>query len=230
MIGVRAFGSVAPDSARSIPAVTRRLPAGERRAQLIAAALEIAETEGLGAVTIRGVADRAGVSLGVVHYCFTDKEELIGEVIGAVNDEVHDAAKASLDIDLGGGDPGPEGLRRRLSEAIDLIWSVISAAPERQLLTYEIVCYSLRAHGIPEIGLAGGQKVANELIVRRVLESASDGSGMRWRQGIDELTALALAIIDGVGLRWQIDRDETACRRLLHVGVDLLTESAVPAR
>ena len=194
---------------------------------MVAAALEIAETDGLQAVTVRGVADRAGVSLGVVHYCFTDKEELVREVIGTVNDEVHDAAKALLNIDLGGGGTGPEGLRRRLMEAIDLIWSVISAAPDRQLLTYEIVCYSLRTHGIPEIGLAGGQKAANEQMVRRVLESASVGSGMRWQQGIEELTAVALAIIDGVGLRWQIDRDEPACRRLLHVGVELLAQSAV---
>ena len=124
--------------------MTRRLPAEERRAQLLQAALAIAEKEGLGAITVRGIAERAGVSLGVVHYCFTDKEELVREVINAVNADVLQAAEAFVDVDFGQGPSGPEGLRSRLYEAVDLVWTVISASPDRQLLTYEITTYSLR--------------------------------------------------------------------------------------
>ena len=206
----------------------RRLPADQRRAQLLTAALRIAETEGLGAVTVRGVAEGAGVSLGVVHYCFTDKEELVREVIREVNDDVHRAARAFLDVDFADGASGVEGLRRRLREAIDLVWAVISAAPDRQLLTYEIVSYSLRTHGHPEAGLAGGQMAGQEEIVRVVLDRAAEGAGTRWTLDPDELCAFVLAVLDGVGLRWQIDRDTAAARSLLHLGVDLVVARAEP--
>jgi len=209
--------------------VTRRLPAEQRRAQLLQAALQIAEHEGLGAVTVRGVAERAGVSLGVVHYCYTDKEELLREVINAVNAEVHQAAAAFLNVDFGSGEQGPEGLRRRLYDAIDLIWAVISASPDRQLLTYEIISYSLRTHGVPEVGLARDQQDSNEDIVRIVLERTAESAGMRWASGLDAMVKLVMCLVEGIGLRWQIYRDDDDATDLLHHGVDLVVAGAVPA-
>lgn len=209
--------------------MTRRLPAEQRRAQLLQAALQIAEHDGLGAVTVRGVAERAGVSLGVVHYCYTDKEELLREVINAVNAEVHQAAAAFLNVDFGSGEQGPEGLRRRLYDAIDLIWAVISASPDRQLLTYEIISYSLRTHGVPEVGLARDQQDSNEDIVRIVLERTAESAGMRWTSGLDAMVKLVMCMVEGIGLRWQIYRDDDDATALLHHGVDLVVAGAVPA-
>lgn len=177
-------------------------------------------------MTVRGVAERAGVSLGVVHYCYTDKEELLRELINTVNVEVHNAAKAFVSVDFGSGVGGPEGLRSRLYEAIDLIWAVISASPDRQLLTYEIVSYSLRTHGVPEIGLAGDQQKSNEEIVRTVLERTAESSGMRFAMGIDDMVRVVMSLIDGIGLRWQIDRDDDDANRLLYRAVDLVVADA----
>lgn len=206
--------------------MTRRLPADQRRAQLLRAALEIAEHDGLGAVTVRGVAERAGVSLGVVHYCYTDKEELLRELIGAVNSEVHQAAKAFVSVDFDSGIRGREGLRRRLYEAIDLIWAVISASPDRQLLTYEIVSYSLRTHGLPEVGLARDQQESNEAIVRSVLERTASSADVYWSMGLDDMVKVVLSIITGIGLRWQIYRDDDEANTLLHRAVDLVVRDA----
>src|SRR5699024_677204 len=111
---------------------------------------------------------------------------------------------------------GTEGLRQRLYEAIDLIWTVISASPDRQLLTYEIVSYSLRTHGLPEIGLAGDQQSSNEEIVRSVLERTAESSGMRWTMDIDDMIRVVMCMIDGIGLRWEIYRDDDEGNELLH--------------
>lgn len=208
--------------------VTRRLPADQRRAQLLQAALEIAEHDGLSAVTVRGVAERAGVSLGVVHYCYTDKEELLKELIGAVNFEVHQAASAFVSVDFDSGTAGPEGLRRRLYEAIDLVWAVITASPDRQLLTYEIVSYSLRNYGLPEVGLARDQQESNAAIVRSVLERTASAAGMRWGMGLDQMAQVVLAMVVGMGQRWQILRDDDEAARLLHHAVDLVVRDALP--
>ena len=61
-----------------------RLPMAERRAQLVRAALTVASRDGIEAATVRAIAAEAGVSLGVVHYCFEDKNELLREVGEAV--------------------------------------------------------------------------------------------------------------------------------------------------
>lgn len=190
--------------------------------------MEIAEHDGLGAVTVRGVAERAGVSLGVVHYCYTDKEELLRELIGAVNSEVHQAAKAFVSVDFDSGARGREGLRRRLYEAIDLVWAVISASPDRQLLTYEIVSYSLRTHGLPEVGLARDQQESNEAIVRAVLERTAESAEVTWAMGLDDLVKVVLSIVTGIGLRWQIYRDDDEAGVLLHRAVDLVVAGARP--
>ncbi len=54
-----------------------RMPVAERREQLIGAAITVASRDGIEAATVRAVAAEAGVSLGVVHYCFQDKSELM---------------------------------------------------------------------------------------------------------------------------------------------------------
>lgn len=179
-------------------------------------------------MTVRGVAERAGVSLGVVHYCYTDKEELLREVIGAVNSEVHQAARAFVSVDFDSGIRGAEGLRRRLYEAIDLIWAVISASPDRQLLTYEIVSYSLRTHGLPEVGLARDQQESNEAIVRSVLERAAQSAGVQWAMGLDDMVCVVLATITGISLRWQIYRNDDEASDLLRRAVDLVVRDARP--
>lgn len=191
--------------------------------------MEIAEHSGLGAVTVRGVAERAGVSLGVVHYCYTDKEELLREVIETVNSEVHQAAKAFVSVDFGSGAGGQEGLRRLLYDAIDLIWAVISASPDRQLLTYEIISYSLRTHGLPEVGLARDQQASNEEIVRSVLERTAESAGMYWRMGLDDMVRVVTSTVSGISLRWQIYRDDDEAHALLHRAVDLVVADARPS-
>lgn len=62
--------------------LTSRVPAIERRASLVRAALDIALEEGVAAVTTRSVCARANAHLGVFHYCFSGKGELLDLMYG----------------------------------------------------------------------------------------------------------------------------------------------------
>ncbi len=70
--------------------LARRLtpPQTERRDRLREAARQLASEGGYGAVTIRDVADRAGVGLATVYRYFSSKDHLIAEVHAAVSREV----------------------------------------------------------------------------------------------------------------------------------------------
>ena len=63
------------------------LPADVRRGQLIDAALMLAAQQGVAALTIRRVAEAGGVSLGVVHYHFEDKDELLTKMAESLRSE-----------------------------------------------------------------------------------------------------------------------------------------------
>jgi AcrR family transcriptional regulator len=61
----------------------------QRREELAEAVWRLASHEGLDAVTIRGVAAKAGWSTGALHHYFQDKEELLLFAFGTVADRVN---------------------------------------------------------------------------------------------------------------------------------------------
>jgi AcrR family transcriptional regulator len=187
--------------------VQTRLPVAERRAQLVDAALAVAVAEGIAAVTVRRVAEEAGVALGVVHYAFADKDELLAAMAGRIVDELADAGASALEVDDG------DDLARALTTAVDGIWRSIEATAGAQLLTYEITAHALRNPALHDV--AHRQYAVSQAAAERLLELAAEASGATWKRPVAELAAEALAYVDGITLRWLVDRDGAAARARL---------------
>ncbi|MBM4555294.1 TetR family transcriptional regulator [Rhodococcus hoagii] len=210
-----------------------RLPAEERRAQLVEAALNIAERGGIAAVTIRAVAEEAGVSLGVVHYCFESKEALVA------------AVAESLVLQLSGGMreafasvwdtqelSGLRDLREVLHTGLTGMWPLIEATADRQLLTYEITAYALRhrAAGAPLAGsVADEQYRVMDIEATVFLEESARRTGCTWTEPVEAIARFALAVIDGIVLRWLVDRDSAAILTELDDLVRIVGSKAVEA-
>lgn len=62
----------------------RRLPPDERRAQLLAIAIDVFAERGLGAARHAEIAERAGVSVSTVFVYFPTRDELVRDVLDAV--------------------------------------------------------------------------------------------------------------------------------------------------
>src|SRR3954464_5163201 len=122
--------------------MTTRLPVAERRAQLVGAALAVASAEGIAAATVRRVAEEAGVALGVVHYCFADKDELFGALAARIVGDLTGAATAALSLD------GAPDLGSALDGVVQGMWELIEKTAGEQLLTYEITTHALRTAGL----------------------------------------------------------------------------------
>ena len=65
----------------NIPTRSRRQQAGERRAQLVATALDVFATKGLDGATVKDLSDAAGVAQGLLYHYFRSKEELLQAVL-----------------------------------------------------------------------------------------------------------------------------------------------------
>ncbi len=179
-----------------------RLRMTDRREALVDAALFVAERDGLAAVTVREVAREADVSTGVVHYCFADKDDLLGAMAGRMVREL----RAAATLPIRGGRLDDVHVTRVRS-----VWRALEPNPRRQLLTYEITLTALRQSALREA--ATRQYGDSHDAVRDFLVAAAGSTGTRWRTPVDQVTGTVLAQLDGVVLRWLIDHDARAARR-----------------
>ena len=182
-----------------------RLPIVERRAQLVRAALAVASRDGIEAATVRAIAAEAGVSLGVVHYCFEDKNELlreVGEAIAAQGvDRVELARLARPDA------------QRAIGAAITTRWEAMRAHRGVQLLSFELTTQGLRN---PELrGVATAQRERNLRAAHEMLDEAAAVANIRWTVPIQLLARFSVAAMDGVVLAWLVDDDDEAARAAL---------------
>lgn len=201
------------------------MPIEYRRTQLIESALDVAAAEGIAATTVRRVADQAGVALGVVHYCFADKDELFAAMAARIVDELAEASASGLDF---GEAPvradGPPDLATALHCAVAALWDTIEATPGEQLLTYEITTHALRNAELRSVALR--QYQVSQAAVERLLGLAAAASGASWTRPVPELAGEVLAYVDGVTLRWLVDRDGGAARARLASYVGFLASQA----
>lgn len=190
-----------------------RLPADERRAQLVESALDVAERGGIGAVTVRAVADNAGVSLGVVHHCFDNKEALITAMSESMILQLSSSWREAFSVAHNSSLRGLSGLRQLLYLGLDRMWPTVEATAGRQLLTYEITAYALRhraAGAAPAGGIADEQYRTRDVEAMTFLEECAERTGTVWTEPVSAIVRLALAMLDGLVLRWLVDRDSDA--------------------
>lgn len=191
----------------------------ERREKLVDAALAVAEREGIPAMSVRRVAEAANVSLGLVHYCFDDREDLISAVAERIVVELEEAGRDALaDVEV--------DLLDALRAGIRGMWAAFSASRDRQLVTYEITTHSLRQDGRHAAAL--DQYRIGQQAVESFLTHAADTSGHRWTRPVADLAGMTLAVIDGVCLRWLVDGDQEGALARLDGFAETLQSDAVP--
>ncbi|MGA9869690.1 MAG: helix-turn-helix domain-containing protein [Rhodococcus sp. (in: high G+C Gram-positive bacteria)] len=211
-----------------------RLPVDTRRAQLVQAALNLAERVGIEGLTVRGVAEEAGVARGAVYYCFESKEVLVtamGEgLIVDVTGALHHAFSTAVrtrDLD------GPRGLRELVHSGLSAIWPLVQSTADRQLLSYEIKTYLLRHRALgsaPAAALAGGQYRIRDSEAYAFFEACAEHTGTRWMEPIDSVARFGMATVDGLILRWLVDRDDIAVIAALDDLSGIIAGKAVSVR
>jgi AcrR family transcriptional regulator len=193
-----------------------RVPADVRRTELVQAAIQVATREGLAATTTRRIAQELGISVGVVHYCFRSKEELLHEVIRVIADAQVQAARAAII-------PGAD-LPSSVRNAFVGFWKLVEETPEAQLLTYELTSWALRNADTEP--LAREQRESQLAGIEQILAEISAACGVSWSVPPGRLARMTLAITDGVTLGWLVDRDTDAAVQVLETFVDHLLQLA----
>ncbi|MDI9939150.1 TetR family transcriptional regulator [Rhodococcus sp. IEGM 1351] len=210
--------------------MAKKLPADERRAQLLEAALTIAAERGVDALTMRPLAAAAGTSLGIVHYHFHDKDTLLTQLgetqILQVNEGMRLAFGQYTEPAGLTGIPALEGLLRA---GIRGLWPIIESTPNRQLLTYEITAHALRRRGAGNLAagaIAQRQYRTMDAEAVAFLTLCARRAGVAWITPVDQVARFALACMNGLVLRWLVDRDSDAALIALDDLAAILTTKA----
>ena len=180
-----------------MPPETRAV-AEETAARILEAACELIVEEGIDAVRIARVAQRAGASTGLVHHYFSTREELLEQAL------IHSFERAGderfpVSGEIGGAPPGPAALGEAIRESLPA-----PGEQEREWLLW--VELWLRAVREPDL-----RPVANRLYRRyRGWLAAVIGAGIEageFDAGADPeaVADLAIAILDGAGVRAMLD-------------------------
>jgi AcrR family transcriptional regulator len=177
-----------------------RMPIDQRRDQLVSATLAVATREGLERTTMRAIAAEAGVALGVLHYCFTDKAELMR----AVARHIH---KLGLSVVLAAAGSDPDHL---MEDVVAAYADMITGSRPQYLLQHELTVASLRD---PELAGVAAEQLATKLAnAQMFLEVAGATAALSWTVPVEELARRLVIEMDGAVLAWLVDRDDAALR------------------
>jgi AcrR family transcriptional regulator len=187
-----------------------RIPADERRRQLVAAAFRVMAADGVGAATTRAIAAEAGMPLSSFHYCFRSKNELLGELAGQmVSTEVSAAAQVLTPED---------GLEVTIRGALRAYWQLVEESPGEHQVLYELTQVALRTPGLE--GLAQRQYARYQAGCREMIERIGVACEVEWLLPLDVLARMLVTLLDGLTLNWLVDRDSAQALAVLDASAD----------
>lgn len=160
----------------------------DKRTQIVDAALDVLLAEGIGKLSMRRVAREAGVALGLTHYYFASKGELIAALIGA-------SGRRLRAENLSPSDGDDSGICAWLGQAGRPV------LPDRVRLLADIDSAALRD---PVVAKAAAQRHrdAESEIGRQLTTVAAAASKL---EELMSLSAVLAAALDGLAVRALID-------------------------
>ena len=195
-----------------------RIPASERRAALVQAALRVVSQRGIAHATTRAIVAEAGMSLASFHYAFDSRDELIDELITTV---VAREQEAVLPDDLQGHD-----IRDMLEAGVLRYFDHLRADPEHEQAMLELTQYALRSPERHPLAIAQYDKYTE--LGARSLVAAAELAGVVWTTPVEQVARVLIAFTDGLTLTWLVTRDDDVARAVAHAAADALSRMADP--
>src|SRR5690606_32403632 len=175
------WGCWVPVTAACYPSVTMRLPAAERREQLLRTAVGVFAAHGYHATSMNDVAEAAGVTKPVLYQHFSSKRDLFIELLDDIGAELRSTiAKATADA------PGPrqqieEGFRAYfgfVGESADAFRVLFGSGARRdpEFASFARAVEASIAETIAQLIVVEGEPVANGLLLAHSIVGMSEAA------------------------------------------------------
>lgn len=196
-----------------------RMALKDRREELIEAAIRVLVRDGVARATTRAIAAEAGVTLGVLHYCFTSRVEMLEEAAKRLTDRKAAEAREAF---ASGTD-----LRASIAQSLRTFWHGVEAAPGEEQVGFELTQYALRNEEFEQVARRQYEHYLD--LYNGLLESAARSAGVRFTVPVPVLARYINAMLDGLSMSWLVDRDSKRSEEVLDQLTDYLVSCAAPA-
>jgi AcrR family transcriptional regulator len=186
----------------------------ERRAEIIAAAIRVLAREGITETTTRKIASEANVNQATLRYYFGSKDDLLFAVLQEMMHRTRQIVRA--------GTPRDCGLHEAITRSVKAFWSHFEAAPELEMMQYELTLYALRH---PDSAwIAKQQYDGYSSLVETLLQHGFEAAGQMSVVSFSELARYLISGLDGLMLQFMSDRDtQRAQKDLDHLIASVIT-------
>lgn len=193
-------------------------PAPDARGRILAACREEIAERGLRGLRVQDVAKRAGVSLGLVYYHFTDRAGLLRAVLESVNDAAAERGAAAAHA------PGEDPVLAALAEEF---------GDDPEVRGNSVVWNEMRALAVFEADLrsplAASTRLWNDAIAERLRADPAGQDPATGRASSDRAVLLTV-LVEGLSSRWLSGQiDTTEALRLLSAGTATIRAAEVDA-
>jgi AcrR family transcriptional regulator len=195
-----------------------RMSVHDRREQLVEAAIRVMTRDGVAKATTRAIAAEAGMNLGLFHYCFDSREQLLLMVTEVITDRGVEAVRGLF--------TGRTDIRASIRESLLAFWRHFEQNSDVHLVNFELTHYALRTEGSE--ALARKQYEHYLAVHIELLELAAASSDIEWTAPLPALARYTSALLDGMNLAWLVDRNSADSVAALDLLVDHLAAHARP--
>ena len=184
-----------------------RMSAADRREKLVAAAIRVMTREGVAKATTRAIAGEAGMPLGVFHYAFRSKAELMAVVTQTIAQQ----SKAEIDaVTLSGTTDDPFDL---VVGGLCAYFEHVVAHSDEHLVTYELTTTALRDAELEQVAKRQYDYYLEEN--EKLLSAVAELMGFEFTEPIPVVSRYVFSVMDGLALNWLARGDEEEARKVI---------------
>ena len=197
-----------------------RMSASERRELLVEAAIRVMTRDGVAKATTRAIAAEAEMPLGVFHYAFRSKQELMTMVTETI------ARQSKTEIDAAVLGDGPPELLDLALAGVSAYFDHVVQHPLEHLVTYELTTNALRDEELLDVAKRQYEYYLEQNAA--LLEALGELLGLEFTEPLPVVNRYIFSVMDGLALNWLAKGDEEEARAVLDVLARTLTTLVRP--
>ena len=198
-----------------------RMSAADRREQLVAAAIKVMTRDGVVKATTRAIAAEAQMPLGVFHYAFRSKAELMAVVTQAIAQQ----SKAEIDAATLSGET--DDLYALVIAGLTAYFDHVVSHSDQHLVTYELTTTALRDRRLGDVAKRQYDYYLEEN--EKLLAAVGELLGMEFTEPLPVVSRYVFSVMDGLALNWLARGDEEEAREVVALTARTLLAMIRPA-
>ena len=198
-----------------------RMSATDRRDRLVEAAIRVMTRDGVAKATTRAIAAEAAMPLGVLHYAFRSKGELMAVVTRTI------AQQSKAEIDEATLSAPTDDLYELVLGGLCAYFEHVVAHPGQHLVTYELTTTSLRDPELVEVAKQQYDYYLDEN--EKLIAAVAELVGVEFTTPVPVISRYLFSVMDGLALNWLARGDDKEAHKVLELTARTLLTMVRPA-